>query len=247
MPSPNRQQKQKVLFNIKEIDVGVVGAGAVGAAGVAAVGGADAVGAVGVVGAGAVGAVSVRGVGAGVSVAKGNSAAKKGIALGKRPLPPQFATALAEAKSLVANLEKFKKTPNPKPSSAKKRKRSLSGSDSDYSGATSESDTSSSSSEEEDRPLATARRSHHVKAKCRMPGCKAVVGDQRRHLRTRQEERIGRGGPGQGPRNNASGEKNSEAQDCLPRRTRQAYRADSKSGARKMVVPPSVSRLMTIL
>lgn len=41
-----------------------------------------------------------------------------------------------------------------------------------------------SSSSEENQLLVTAKWSHHKKAKCRMPECKAVVGDLRRHLRT---------------------------------------------------------------
>ena len=85
---------------------------------------------------------------------------------------------------MAARMSAFKK-PNPKPKMSeekrpgKKRKRSSS-SESDNTDST---DTSGSSSEE-DQLLATAKWSHNKKAKCRMSGCKAVVGDLWSHLRT---------------------------------------------------------------
>lgn len=88
-------------------------AGAFGGAGVGGDGESDEIevltggqGAVG--GAGAVGCAGVGGAGAvsGVSLAKDASAAKgDSITKGKRPLPPQLATALGEAKIMADNLK----------------------------------------------------------------------------------------------------------------------------------------------
>ena len=132
-------------------------------------------------GVGGAGAVS------GVSLAKDASAAKgDSITKGKRPLPPQLATALGEAKIMADNLKHFKNL-NPKPFKSQdkklaKKRNHFSSSESEYS-EMSDSDTSYSLSEE-NQPLVTAKQSHHKKAKCRMPGCKAVVGDLRCHLHT---------------------------------------------------------------